>query len=424
MKLKKIIGTLFLLFKSSSFLYSTPIIYIIGEPNAKTGIGQHALSFYNCLYGSLEYYEIRLSSFLKMSSYVKKKYIHNGPTIVIFTEMLWDYSFKKYKKVTELLFKKQKSDRTSFAYVVTERSKIHKDWVDRLNNEFDAVLVPEPFLVKIIEQSGVTIPIFVLPFAIKLDDCLSFNKPEKKISRETPFIFGCCASFESRKNLELLTTAFMKEFGNDPFVQLQIQGRTSFHEFIHKNESIYQKISSYIKESSISNISVIEKELSRNTYLAFLKSFDCYVLISKGEGFSITPREALALGTPCILTNNTAHKEMCSLDFVYPVSSPHMMPAICKIKQCYLGEEWNCTERDVQKALRQVYNNYSEYREKAQRGKVWVEKFLSQNLKKLYLNMFSPKNILLGEKNEITENYIMTNSYEFYTTYKKVQGYK
>ena len=38
--------------------------------------------------------------------------------------------------------------------------------------------------------------------------------------------------------------------------------------------------------------------------------------------------------------------------------------------------------------------------------------------------MFSPKNILLGEKNDITENYIMTNSSEFYTTYKKIQGYK
>ena len=39
------------------------------------------------------------------------------------------------------------------------------------------------------------------------------------------------------------------------------------------------------------------------------------------EGFSITPREALAMKKPCILSNNTAHKKMCAKKYAYGVKS-------------------------------------------------------------------------------------------------------
>jgi hypothetical protein len=70
-----------------------------------------------------------------------------------------------------------------------------------------------------------------------------------------------------------------------------------------------------------SNISVELKELERKGYEDFLASLDCYVTTSKGEGFSIIPREVLALGIPCIITNNTAQSTICSSGFVRSIKS-------------------------------------------------------------------------------------------------------
>ena len=56
-------------------------------------------------------------------------------------------------------------------------------------------------------------------------------------------------------------------------------------------------------------------------YIEFISTFDCYVNLSKGEGFSIPPRESLALGIPCIISDNTAHKTICDSGLVLPVTS-------------------------------------------------------------------------------------------------------
>ena len=149
-----------------------------------------------------------------------------------------------------------------------------------------------------------------------------------------------------------------------------------------------------------------------------MKSLDCYVLLSKGEGFSISPREALALGIPCILTNNTAQKTICSSGFVEAVKSDILEPAYyyCFSKMP-VGYHFGSHLSDVMNSMKNVYYNYSHHKERALKGKVWVEQYLRKNVVKKYSMLISPKKIVFSDSNVITEDCLFTSSKSLYNKY-------
>jgi glycosyltransferase involved in cell wall biosynthesis len=293
-----------------------------------------------------------------------------------------------------------------------ETSKISAAWVRTINRIFDAVIVPDQYLVKVYENSGVRKPIFVLPLGIYLDDFLRYKIKKKENNK---FVFGCMANYDLRKNQMLLIQAFVQEFGNSKDVILKINGRSFDCANIHQ----------YIKNQRYLNVYLSKENLSWQKYIEFMSTLDCYVNISKGEGFSIPPREALALKIPCILTNNTAQKTICNTGFVKSIDCDIFEQA--KFSSDLfdpsedLGFFFNCKLQDVRKALREVYENYKEYKKKAKLGKEWVKQYRWQNLKDRYHNLFKPKKIILGNHNEVTENHLITNSKKLYNKYLSLQ---
>jgi len=141
--------------------------------------------------------------------------------------------------------------------------------------------------------------------------------------------------------------------------------------------------------------------LPQPQYLDFMPSLDCYVNLAKGEGFSIPPREALDLGIPTVLTDNTALKTLCRTKYVRSVPSHIREPTWVEIFLQYHGEWFNKTVEDVARALKEGYNNYSAYLEKTQHGRAWVKQYLLKNLKPNYLNLVKPQKIILGHRDEL-----------------------
>lgn len=328
---------------------------------------------------------------------------NSSAKVVLFTEILWTIAGSQVDKMPK--------GNITIAYSMLESTAIPSEWVTILNTKFDAVVVPDPFLKTVYQNSGVKIPIFVLPCGISIDDLLT--RPLKK-AQQTPFIFGMSALASSHKNFMLLADAFIQEFNNDPNVKLVLHDRTESSAFF---DEIYKKIESL----HITNISILPQRFSRSMYQDFLSSLDCYVLLSKGEGFSITPREALALGIPCILSNNSAHITLCKSKLVRVVDSSIAEPAYYVHLGGVHGFQFNCTIQDVQRALRDVYVNYQLYLAKAHQGREWVKQYLYRNLKRKYLNLVRPSKVKLGKDNVISDNYIMTNSQSLYKKYKKLR---
>lgn len=289
------------------------------------------------------------------------------------------------------------------AYSLIESSVLPPSWVSFINEKFDLAVVADEYYRDVYINSGVTKPVFVQPHGIYVDD---FLEEEVRTRPGEPFVFGCSGVFWPRKNQSLLVKAFIKEFGNDPRVKLVLHARP-----FGGGQKYYEKVKKIIKKSHCQNIEIIHEALSKDDYKKFFKSLDCYVILSKGEGFSITPREALALGKPTIISNNTAHKTICDTGYVYGVRSDIAHPVPPR------GYEFDCDIDDACKALREVYNNYELYLAKAREGREWVKSYLWQNLKARFMNFFKPKIVLFGEKNIITDDYIMTNSLALYEKY-------
>ena len=63
-------------------------------------------------------------------------------------------------------------DQIRYAYSMLESTKIMPEWVMMMNLYFDAVIVPDPFLVEVYQNSGVTIPVFCIPLAIDMESLL------------------------------------------------------------------------------------------------------------------------------------------------------------------------------------------------------------------------------------------------------------
>lgn len=321
--------------------------------------------------------------------------------VILFTDILWHTTQTPSNLVPNI------SNGIKIAYSMIESTLIPPKWVQILNSKFDAVVVPDQFLVKAYEDSGVKIPIFVIPCGIYLDDLL--NK-QIKDNPGNPFTFGMSALASQHKNFGLLTEAFIREFYNDPNVRLVLHDRTSNFDFLNR-------IKNRIQALKVQNISIIAKRFSRSEYIEFLSTIDCYTLISKGEGFSITPREALALGIPCILSDNTAHHTICNTNLVKSVNTHIKERAYYVHLNGAYGFYFNCTIEDVRKALREVYNNYQFYLRKAHLGREWVKQYLYSNLRMKYLNLIKPIKIELGNENSISDAGIITNSPGLYKKY-------
>jgi glycosyltransferase involved in cell wall biosynthesis len=300
------------------------------------------------------------------------------------------------------------------AYSVFESTKIPEAWVKTLNEKFDAVVVADPFFKSVYRKCGVKIPIFHIPLGIFIDEFL--QKPLKQAPAK-PFVFGTCARFFIRKNHELLLKAFVQEFGRNKNVILKMNGGG-----VRGVEKIFTLMKKIIATSKITNVYVTNNALSWPDYVEYMSEIDCYINISQGEGFSITPREALAVGIPCIVTDNTAQKTICESGCVRVVPSNILIPL--KKDRESIGNRFDCTSKDVRAALRDVYKNYDFYLTKAKEGRSWVQQYRWINLQKKYMNLVIPNKLILGDKNEVTDDYLMTNSQKLYDKYQELLNKK
>lgn len=374
------------------------------------GIGRQGIGLIQTLYNDLSINTLKFEP----SSY---KGITDSKTLAVITKPLntfgkvtfWTYILGLNRNIIPT-HEKINSD-IKIAYSMFESDAIPKLWTEILNKYYDILIVPDKWLVQVYKSSGVTIPIFVLPLGIILKD--EWLHKTHTLNKENVFTFGMTGGFWERKNHIKTMHAFADAFGSETKVKLKIHGRFG----PYKN----QVIKAYQDMRSPSNIEIISHVLDSADYNNLMESIDCYVFISKGEGFSITPREAIAMGKPCILSENTAHRTICESGFAISIKSNTRIPAYYEVFGQQIGNFFDCQSSDVTKAMLDVYNNYDTYQKKVQNGgQDWVKQYLWSNLKNKYMSIIKPQRIVLSTTNQIHETHIETNSKILYSKIKKV----
>lgn len=388
-----------------------PYLTVIGFANMADGIGRQTVEIIDSMknYMSVGFYPTQSSNLEDVPNHVRKimsKTKRPFGKVILYEDIFYktshEFFHKKFSSISKGTIK--------IAYSMCESTKLHEYWVHNLNLYFDAVVVPDEFLVEAYKSSGVTIPIFVIPLGLNLKPLLS--QPIKN-TKHSPFVFASFGSCILRKNHDLLIEAFAKAFGNNPHVVLWINAR-------YAKGGLAGQLKAQIKDLGVDNIIFTGLPFNSERYICNLMQVDAYVNISQAEGFSIQPREAMALGIPCIVSDNTAQSVICQTGLVRPVPCLVKEPAYYELFQDVVGYRYSPTLESTVSALLDVYNHYDNYLAHAAESRKWAANYDYSNIYPLYRTLLKPKEIKLGSENKMEGDILITNSVDLYNKYKNI----
>jgi len=300
--------------------------------------------------------------------------------VVVYTDTVWELNPKKIA-----LFDRLEADpeRIKIAYSMFESSFLPQEGVDCLNRSFDLIVVPDPYLVNVYKNSGVKVPIVVLPLAIDFSTLLDIPLKQHK---QRPFVFTVLSSSIYRKNILNVVKAFHAQFKNEPDVRLRINSR-------YAKDDTASEILRYINAHALHQVQFTQEALSTKAYNELLAQSDCILNVSMGEGFSIQPREAMVLGIPVIVSDNTAQTTICQSGLVKTVSCSISEPAIHYFSPTPCGNFFKCSEQDIGQAMQDVYTHYEDYLKNATQARAWALQYHTGHLQQAYIEFFAYKNL-------------------------------
>ncbi len=243
-------------------------------------------------------------------------------------------------------------------YLMWESDRLWDLYAD-LVSVYDFCIVTAPLLDEFLSQRGIDF--------VKLRHPYDFHLSRSAAGRNAqPLRFGMSTGLWPRKNTSLLARQFVEVFGDDPEVELSIHTRSDLTQPEFKTE--YRILSELAERHP--GIRILNESLSREAYLGWLKSIDVYCFISAGEGYSVTPREALHLGIPVILHDAHVHRELSHLPGVVRVSSRGLKRALSNAptQDLEVGRDWQIDEGSLRQALASCRDNYPRLKARLNEG--------------------------------------------------------
>ncbi len=251
---------------------------------------------------------------------------------------------------------KRNTGKYKIGYTMLETTGIPKEWVKQAN-QMDEVWVPSKFNVDTFKNSGVQVPIYVMPLGIDPD---YYNIKIKSYKKHTKYTFLSVFEWGERKAPEILLNAYAKAFNQKDEVILLCK-------IFNKDGSI--DIEKEIKKLDLPSDSaeivfLYNMEITDYQMPALYRSADCFVLPTRGEGWGMPILEAMACGKPVIATNWSAQTEFLHSDNAYLLEVEKLIDAQAKCPY-YKGFQWaNPSEEHLIYLLRYVYEHQEEAEKK------------------------------------------------------------
>jgi len=300
----------------------------------------------------------------------------DGFAVYIYADVLWNgVNFTQYVAPPTSGYR--------IAYLAFDSDRLPPEWVEILNRDFDAVYFTSDHLIDIARDSGVAIEIGALPLALDIEAQVARKYRPVAGSRVR---FGTLSAYHPRKGLEALVSAFLREFGDASDAELVIHSNIALGETA-------ESIKSMVAVARTGNVILSMDNLTESAKNELLESFDVYVNASAGEGFSVGPREALALGKSVVITDLGAHRALFGPAGVFKVETLHDAPAIYpEIDNRQFGFQRVPDPESLRAGLRSAFDfvRSDEAVTSAGDRKLLAEEFGLQSLERSYWGLVDP----------------------------------
>jgi glycosyltransferase involved in cell wall biosynthesis len=262
-------------------------------------------------------------------------------------------------------------------YTMFESTKIPDDWHDYLHAA-NKVIVPSKWCRDIFRKSGFDPEVVPLGYD---DNIFKFQERENKRRSRKNFVFLHYNAYNIRKGFIEVVKAFTQEFAKDEPVKMIFKTNQTKPPF------------PFIA-SRYPNIEVITGEMDAVTLAELCHRSDAFVFPSRGEGFGMTPLEAMATGMPAIIPNAHGITEYFNPECMYEVKIGSMCPAIySRYRGMDVGQMYVSDISHLRSQMRYVYEHQDEAMAKGRAAseyvKQWTYKVTAGKLKDTFRDIMS-----------------------------------
>ena len=244
-------------------------------------------------------------------------------------------------------------------YTMFESDKLPDDWKDYLEAA-DLILVPSKWCQSVFKKAGFDTTVVPLGYNSRMFQLLD---RQPKVENRDYFTFLHYNAFNIRKGFPEVLKAFVKEFKRDEPVRLILK-------------TTLDRMPIPIYPEQYPNIEVILGKVSERELSSIMQRSDCFVFPSRGEGFGMTPLEAMATGMPAIVPNAHGITEYFNSDYMYEVNVKEKCPALySKYKGQDVGSMVVCDVDHLAAQMRYVYEHQKEAREKGVKAAEYVKQW-------------------------------------------------
>lgn len=237
-----------------------------------------------------------------------------------------------------------------FVNTMWESSRLPAGWADILNS-VRAVIVPTRFVARVCRDSGVTVPVEVIPEGIDPDVYHYVERPD-----HPGMVTLTIGPVDDRKHVLRGVAAWKMAFADDPDARLIIKTNYNFQNYVPDDPRIQ-----YIDASE-----------RTHGIMHWYRQAD--VLFALGnEGFGLPLVEAMATGLPVIALNSEGQADICedAGDYVLPVKPVEWQPfhnavfgsagerGVPSVEDVARHLRWVATHRDDARAMGRAASDWA-----------------------------------------------------------------
>jgi len=287
------------------------------------------------------------------------------------------------------MYRRFKSSQKTVGLVVYETTSPPAHWIAILNT-VDAVIVPSVFNHKIFSDGGIDRPMYYIPHCVNMKIYQPNVRPMYSWDKFTFLFIG---SWKHRKGYVELIEAWLQEFSVNEHVQLVIKTDRPA-----KGRAYLSKLQKRVLKAA--SIVIEDKHFTESEMATFIKSSDCFITPSRGEGFGLGNLQAMALGVPVITTNYGGVQDYANTKTANMIEIEGFVVEKCLdgVPQ-FTNKKWAVVSVDsIRQSMRSVYSEYDTAKEKSAAAQSFVSnRFGYEQISTKFDNLFCR---MLGDDHE------------------------